>query len=332
MKVSVIIPVYNTAKYLPFLFCSLENQTFKDFEVIFVNDGSTDNSLKLLESFKKSSCLDVKVISQENMGLPGARNSGIDVAAGDYITFIDSDDNVELFYIEGLLDGMEQGKLDFSCILYRKNKKHKFYKRKSRCGKLKKIVFESCVSYGDFIRQIHDCRKAKKLKYFIFPNFVWGKLYKRELIGQLRFQMDMTGAEDVMFNAIYFTKVRNAGFVCECAYDYLQHSGSILHAKSKDKISRNLSASLRASEVALDVEKDKDSENYDMLCVYSFIDKLTLLTLLDKTQFVETLKSYKSFLVRNYGVFKRFKKRKWYYCFVNVLYKFYEKRYFRKLP
>lgn len=92
-KISVIIPVYNVEKYLAECLTSVVNQTFKDIEIICVNDGSTDNSPKILDEFAQKDSR-IKIINQENQGLSAARNTGLDVATGEYVSFIDSDDFV----------------------------------------------------------------------------------------------------------------------------------------------------------------------------------------------------------------------------------------------
>ena len=89
-KISVIIPVYNVEKYLAECLTSVVNQTFKDIEIICVNDGSTDNSPKILKEFAQKDSR-IKIINQENQGLSAARNTGLDVATGEYVSFIDSD-------------------------------------------------------------------------------------------------------------------------------------------------------------------------------------------------------------------------------------------------
>ena len=100
-KVSIIVPVYNVEKYLRKCLDSLINQTLKEIEIICVNDGSKDNSPKILEEYAKKDNR-IIVINQENAGLSVARNSGIDIAKGEYIGFVDSDDWVDLDFFEKL--------------------------------------------------------------------------------------------------------------------------------------------------------------------------------------------------------------------------------------
>ena len=90
-KISVIIPVYNTENYLKECLNSVINQTFKDIEIICVNDGSTDNSLSILEEYARTDSR-IKIINQKNQGVSSSRNNGIKSARGEYIMFLDSDD------------------------------------------------------------------------------------------------------------------------------------------------------------------------------------------------------------------------------------------------
>ena len=90
-KISVIIPVYNTERYLPRCLDSVLSNTYDNLEVICINDGSTDNSINILDNYKVSDER-VVVINQKNSGVSAARNAGINVATGEYIAFIDSDD------------------------------------------------------------------------------------------------------------------------------------------------------------------------------------------------------------------------------------------------
>ena len=93
MKFSVIVPVYNTQEYLKRCIESVLNQTYKNYEIILINDGSTDNSLEILKKYESNS--KVKIITQKNHGLSYTRNVGISHATGDYVILLDSDDFLE---------------------------------------------------------------------------------------------------------------------------------------------------------------------------------------------------------------------------------------------
>lgn len=101
-KVSLIVPIYNTAKYLPACLDSILAQTYKNLEIILIDDGSTDNSGKIADDYAKKDSR-VKVIHQKNSGQSAARNRGLKLATGDFLGFIDSDDEIEPTFVENLL-------------------------------------------------------------------------------------------------------------------------------------------------------------------------------------------------------------------------------------
>jgi len=109
MKISVIIPVYNANLYIEQLITNLLASNFDDFEIICINDGSTDNSLDILKKFKT-----VKVINQRNQGQSIARNNGLKVATGDYIIFLDADDDVRSHFIDTIIKNLE----DYDVLMY----------------------------------------------------------------------------------------------------------------------------------------------------------------------------------------------------------------------
>ena len=117
MKVSIIIPIYNSENYLEECIGSVIRQTYKDIEIILVNDGSTDNSGKICISHASKDPR-IKLIDQENGGVSAARNNGLDASSGDLITFIDGDDSVADDYVEYLVDLMERFGSDMSCCQY----------------------------------------------------------------------------------------------------------------------------------------------------------------------------------------------------------------------
>src|SRR5699024_165398 len=102
LKLSIIVPIYNSEKRLGRCLNSIINQSYKNIEIILVNDGSTDTSLEICNEFKKKDSR-VKVINKENEGVALARNDGLLVATGDYIAFVDSDDYLDLTMYENLL-------------------------------------------------------------------------------------------------------------------------------------------------------------------------------------------------------------------------------------
>ena len=116
VKISVVIPVYNTQNYLNECIDSVLNQSFKDFEIICINDGSTDNSLSILSDYEVSDER-IKVISQQNRGLGASRNEGLKLAQGEYVLFLDSDDYLTPDALEKLYNQAYANDLDLILLI-----------------------------------------------------------------------------------------------------------------------------------------------------------------------------------------------------------------------
>lgn len=161
--ISIIIPVYNVQDYLTSCIESIIKQDYKDYEAIFINDGSTDDSLEILKQYVKTDKR-FKLISQKNSGLSSARNTGINQAQGKYITFIDSDDWISKNYVGALVYNAEKYDADIvsikECLVYSNGKK--VYKKQ------------------DF--KILKGKAADMLFGFYDTNFAWGKLIKTSII------------------------------------------------------------------------------------------------------------------------------------------------------
>lgn len=128
-KISVIIPVYNTEKYLEKCLDSITNQTYQDFEIVIINDGSIDNSQKIIDKYLNKYQNKIKCINKENGGLSSARNYGIEVARGDYIIFVDSDDYIRKDLFEQLLPYIQK---DIDLVKYKLIKVSEEYKELKR--------------------------------------------------------------------------------------------------------------------------------------------------------------------------------------------------------
>lgn len=181
VEISVIIPVYNVEKYLSECLISVLNQEYENFEVICVNDGSADDSLKILQYFREKDKR-IKIISQENQGLSGARNTGIENAKGDYILFLDSDDMLERYALGDLYKYAKESKTDFvnfDATVFFMNKDEtdnnliKYYVRNESYGILSgKDMFEKMIEKNEycdsacllFIRR--EWLKEKQLSFY----------------------------------------------------------------------------------------------------------------------------------------------------------------------
>lgn len=172
--VSIIIPIYNVEMYLEKCIDSVLKQTYKNIEIILVNDGSTDNCKKMCDDFSKLDSR-IKVFHKENGGLSDARNYGINNATGDYITFIDSDDYVKKDFIEKLYNAITTNKCDIAICGH----EDLYPDRIKRYAFSEKYVNEKVMG------------KEETLKHMLYKDgydvSAWAKLYKRSLFDEVLF-------------------------------------------------------------------------------------------------------------------------------------------------
>ncbi len=212
-KLSIIIPCYNVENYLAKCVNSVLNNKIEDkYEIILVNDGSTDNTLEIIKDYAKNYPDVITYIDQKNKGLSGARNNGIDKAKGEYVTFLDSDDYVDnVMYVE-LLNKAKEG--DFDIIT---------------CG-VRMVYDDSSLDQDVGVGFDHDCigkEEVKKVMATFYPA-ACNKIYKKNVIGDLRFKEGIH-YEDVEFMYRLLPQVNNIGIVDGYYYYYLQREGSITY-------------------------------------------------------------------------------------------------------
>ena len=221
-KVSVIIPIFNVEKYLKKCLDSVINQTFKDIEIICVNDGSTDNSLKILEEYSK---LDnrIKIINKSNGGSSSARNAGLTIANAEYCYFIDSDDWLELNTLEKLYNIMISNDVD--SVIHGANN---ILGDKSYVGTDMDMQdwFESFTKSNG----IYDVPTSIRAD---ICSVIWNKLYKMEIINKYncRFANGLI-QEDELFLWTYMIHCRNYYYLNEKLYNYFRHSDSLMGTRN----------------------------------------------------------------------------------------------------
>lgn len=210
-KISIIIPVYNAEKYLDRCIQSIVNQTYKNLEIILINDGSIDKSGDICDKWAEKDNR-IKVIHQVNSGVSVVRNTGLDSAIGEYITFVDSDDYIELDYCEILYKALERNNVD--------------------------------IAYGDYSTNKHIRNTSKQIKWsskeydpvYKTPYFfVWGALYKKDILKNIRFDSDLYVGEDSYFFAQAVKKSSNLVFVDKVLYHYICYPNSALHGTFNSK-------------------------------------------------------------------------------------------------
>lgn len=211
-KISIIIPIYNVEKYLKRCIDSIVNQTYKNTEIILVNDGSPDNCGEICDEYAKIDSR-IKVIHKENGGLSSARNAGIDISSGEYIMFVDSDDWISEDTLEILNRYVEKG---YDII----NFKFCFAKEKT----------ENIIKLNDKIKDSYECNLLSyidKLFSGELDFFIWNKLYKKDLFDEIRFPVGRNYEDLATIYKLYF-KAKNIIVTDYTLYYYwLENSNSI---------------------------------------------------------------------------------------------------------
>lgn len=196
-KISVIVPVYNSEKKLDKCLLSIVNQTYKNIEIIVINDGSKDNSLKIINKYKKLYPDKIKVYSWENHGIGMSRNKGICLATGDYIGFVDSDDYIELNMYEELINLVKINKADVGI-----------------CNLRKYNDLDSIKDFGySYSKNIFSLPKDHEM-INIIEFGPCNKLFKKELFKDLSFPIKLK-YEDFKLVAILFDRAKKIGKINE---------------------------------------------------------------------------------------------------------------------
>lgn len=198
IDLSIIIPVYNVEKYLKDCLDSIIAQkTRYKYEVLIINDGSKDNSTLLLKQYKERDNL--IIIEQNNMGISGARNTGLDNAIGKYIMFVDSDDILEETIVEKLIS--EAYKTNFDIV---------------RCGH---YSFTNSGITQKFLSSSINLNENKYDKIMYYSGYVWGAVYRRELWSEIRFPLNFW-FEDMIMQFIIYRLCQSFAYIPETLYGY----------------------------------------------------------------------------------------------------------------
>lgn len=212
--ISIIIPVYNIEKYIEKAIVSVLNQTCRDFELLLINDGSTDSSYEICKKWEEKDNR-IKVISKENGGVSSARNLGMELAKGEYLFFLDGDDWIREDCLEKLLSHMTPD-VDLVISDYQEVDDEGYRSTLN----LQHKHFEGMLTKLDAIQDVYESQ--------IYPKVIWGKLYRKELWKNIRFN-HMAYSEDTyaMFQVLELTEKIYS--VDEPLYFYLQRGGSASH-------------------------------------------------------------------------------------------------------
>lgn len=212
--ISVIVPVYNAEQYLEKCIESIINQTYKNLEIIIIDDGSTDKSPEICDKYAAKD-VRINLVHKENGGVSSARNAGLDVFKGEYVTFVDSDDFISYDYVEKLYCSVIENSADISICNYKinGNKRHKL----NRHGKTPASSF--IYDYLSLTIETDEC---------------WGKLFNKSVVDSIRFD-NYKVSEDSLFVFYCLINANFVSFVDEYLYCYRVHNESVINQSNAEK-------------------------------------------------------------------------------------------------
>ncbi|MBS5924675.1 glycosyltransferase family 2 protein [Clostridium perfringens] len=217
VSISIIVPIYNSEKYLERCIDSLINQTLRNIEIILVNDGSTDKSLNII---KRYSSMDsrIKIIDKKNGGVSSARNEGIHLSTGKYISFVDSDDWCEHDMFEKMYLIAEQYNVEFVNIGYYMENKN---------GKILTINKPKKFLYSNNTKEVSKILSKIELGYSVM------KLYRRDILkdNNVEFNIELCLGEDAVFVQDYLMFIKSIAIIDSASYHYVRCNSQSLSNK-----------------------------------------------------------------------------------------------------
>lgn len=260
-KVSVLIPVYNSYKYLNNLIKCLKRQTYKNLEIIFVNDGSTDKSYKLLKKAVKKLDNAIVIEHEENKSLFWARYSALKSCSGDYICFLDSDDFVDENYYQIMLEKIVAEKADMCLSDYVQTIVSTGEEKIPTTNLLKEDM-----NYDDY-----KCFDSIASKTYIDHGYlyVWNKMISRDLFKKCEKYLDefssetkgLLMGEDDLYSIIFLSNAKKVVNTHQTKYHYCKHEQQSVSFQNKEKFLRQLSSSIKS--FALTLKYLKEIGKYD---------------------------------------------------------------------
>ncbi len=267
--ISIIIPVYNVEKYLPECLDSVINQTYKNLEILLIDDGSPDNSGKICDEYAEKDAR-IKVIHKENGGVSSARNLGLDIATGEYITFIDSDDFVDEHYVEYLYNDLTYQSSDMSF-----------------CG-FSKYFGQAVEPYVEcFPNNLKvDCGnkhfQSFFQSFFRFNDTVFGSacriLYKKEIVKDIRFNSNIKISEDLVFALNCIFKSASISYVDKSLYFYRINDQSACTSYKRNYLHSQIALADELKKLFCRFDDGDTEKLFDtyraLLCYYCFSNEI----------------------------------------------------------
>lgn len=240
--ISVIVPVYNAEKYLARCLESIINQSYKNLEIILVDDGSIDESYNICKAYSKKDNR-IIVIHKKNGGVSCARNAGLDIAKGRWITFVDADDWIDANYCKNMIKIAIEQKSDYVCCGYKR-----IYKEKIELYNFDKKIIE--YKPIDFLTKILNVQNGYGFSHM--------KLIKKDCIDNIKFDELLKVGEDAMFNILLLKKVNKVVVLNEPLYFYFFNEESLVRKFDINYADKYLQSVEKMKEYILSNYEEKD--------------------------------------------------------------------------
>ena len=267
VPISVIVPVYNAAKYLENTATCILSQSFTNFELILVDDGSTDGSGEICDILQKKDTR-IKVIHQENRGVSSARNTGIDIATGEFICFVDADDEIENNMLETLYNNALKYNVDISC-----------------CGILQKDLSGKINNKFCTGETVYITDNEILLKNFfddpVYREVLYGpynKIIKSEIVKQTKFNEKFAIGEDLLFSFECIEKSKSFYFDNIGLYHYIKRP----HSATTSSFSTKRFDYISVADILLDKCNKKHNKAYNSALYWVYIHKQNMWRSLNK--------------------------------------------------
>ncbi len=287
--ISIVIPVYNAEQYLRETLDAVQRQSYREYELLLINDGSTDKSGNICDEYAEKDPR-IKVFHRENSGPSVTRNFGVEKAEGEYIAFVDADDVIDDNYLEVLHQNMNQYEADLVLCDY-----ERFYEDD----------LERKVHYRNSIYSVAIAKsKAELANVFknpstnLFGVAIWGKLYKAEIIKKhgVRFPEDVSYEEDCCFNIQYYDYVDTTVFTSETVYHYRQMKESLSKVYRANTYGDLVNGFNKRKEFAKKIEMNElDMRKLDTIFMIATINNYKKIAMTDMS-FSEKRQAYKDTL------------------------------------
>lgn len=264
--VSIIMPVYNVENYISKAIESVLGQTFNNFELLIINDGTPDKSEMIAKKYAEKDTR-IRILNKENGGLSDARNVGLEFSTGDYIYFLDSDDYIEKNLLEEIVGYAEKDNLDMVIFGFFAD-----FEDETQTVRNSKLIKPFFGTYNK--DNMKNCEITEDFINYI--GFAWNKLYKSEKIkdNHLRFKKGLSLIEDIEFNYSFYINADKLGFLNKCLYHYIQRPRDTLgngkYANYYELVFRN--AKLRTDLLKYWEFNDSTVSKYSFLLYFRALD------------------------------------------------------------